>query len=241
MTSKDETSLQIIATQGVWYRLLTTAFGSFFILFGAICFLAAVFVPSPPVGSNLYAIPWILMLSIIILAPSRNIILHFIFRKISHSNFLSLVHFGRILTSAVIISGLCLLIIGFLSLKGSLVLISFGLFFTYSSIYVIFSEPLTYKGEIRLLFELLLTNSENFENRQPYLKEISKIVENQLKIGNIEAPHNELFYYFNVELLKGTDIQNDLRNIEAWIVDKKTSFFESLGEGHILYLLSSLH
>jgi len=63
---------------------------------------------------------------------------------------------------------------------------------------------------------------------RPYLITISKKVENQLKIGNIKVPHNEFVYYFNMELLKGTNIQNDLKCIEAWMSDKKTLCFESL-------------
>jgi hypothetical protein len=228
MTSKDETGLQIIAIQGAWYRLLNAAFGSFLSLFGTIAFMAAIFITPLPVGSNLYAIPWILMLLVALLALLRNKIIYFIFGKISHSSFLSLVYSGRIVTYILVISACSFFIIGLLGNNVPSGLVSIGLFFTWLTMFLIFSEPLTYAGEIRLLFELLLANLDNFENRQPYLRTISKIVENQLKIGNIKVPHNEFVYYFNIELLKGTDIQNDLRNIESWIVDKKTLCFESL-------------
>jgi hypothetical protein len=228
MTPEDETGLQVIAIQRTWRRLVNAAFGFFSFLIGTISFMAAIFVTPLPVGNNLYAIPWILMLLVVVLALLRNKILHFIFGKISHSSFLSLVYFGQIVTYIVAISGFSFFIIGLLSINAKLTLVSFGLFFTYAPIFLIFSEPLTYTGEIRLLFGLLLANLDNFENSQPYLRTISKKLENQLKIGNIKVPHNEFVYYFNMELLKGTNIQDDLRNIESWIVDKKTSCFESL-------------
>jgi len=230
MTSKDKTDLEIIATQRLQFRLLNATFGVISFLLGTSSFMGAIFVTPLSAGNNLYAIPWILMGIIAILALSRNIIIESIFRKISHSSFLSLIYSGKIATYIVLISGLSFFILGLLIINARLILVSFGLFFIYVPIFLTFSEPLTYVGEIRLLFELLTTNLDDFENRQPYLRTISKKVENQLKIGNIKVPHNEFIYYFNKELLKGKDIQNDLKNIEAWIVDKKTSCFESLSK-----------
>jgi len=228
MTSKDETDLQIIATQNVWYRLVNAALESFNSLFVSVFFMIAIFLTPPPVGDNVYYIPWVFMIVTVVLVLSRNKILHFIFRKISHSKFLKLVHFGRIVHYILIIFGFSFLIIGLLITNVRLFSFSFGLLFTWIMMFSTFSEPLTYIGEIRLLFELLLTNIDNFEKRQPYLRLISKEVENQLKIGNIKVPHNEFVYHFNMELFKGTDIKNDLRNIEAWLVDKETPCFESL-------------
>jgi hypothetical protein len=228
MTSKDETGLQMISIQGAWYRLLNATFGSITFLFGAIAFMAAIFITPLPVESNLYAIPWILMVIAALLALLRNIILQLVFRKISHSRFLSLVHFGRIVNYILVISVCSFFIISLLGINVILGVVSLGLFCIWAPIFLIFSEPLTWAGEIGLLFRLLLTNLDNFEKRQPYLRTISKKVENQLKIGNIKVPSNEFVYYFNMELFKGTDVQNDLKNIEAWMVDKKTPCFESL-------------
>jgi len=166
MTSKDETDLQIIATQKAWYRLLNAAFGSLSFLFGTIAIMAAIFITPLPVESNLYAIPWILMLIAASLALSRNIILQFVFRKISHSRFLSLVYYGRIVNYILVISACSFFIIGVLGINVMLGVVSLGLFFIWAPIFLIFSEPLTYAGEIRLLFELLHTNLDNFENRQ---------------------------------------------------------------------------
>lgn len=228
MTSKEKISEKIIATQRTLYILLNAAYGSFCSLFVAIFFMIAVFVTPPSVGDNLYSIPWILMMVVIPFILLRNRILYFIFGKISHSKFLKLVHFGRIVHYILIIFGFSFFIVGLLITNFRLLSFSFGLFFTWSIIFLTFSDPLTHTGEIRLLFELLFANLDDFENRQQYLRTISKKVENQLKIGNIKVPHNELVYYFNMKLLKGTNIQNDLRNIEAWMINTRTSCFKSL-------------
>lgn len=230
MTSKDETSLQIIASQKAWYRLVNAVFVGFSALIGTIVFISVIFVPPPPTGDNLYNIPWGFITLFVLLALLRNRILHFVFRKIPHSYFLSLVHYGRISNYILLLSGFFSLIIGIGMNNAQLTLFSFGTFFMWLPIFSIFSEPLTYAGEIRLLFESLLTNIDNFEKRQPYLKTISKKVESQLRMGNIKVPQNEFVYYFNMMLFKGTDIKNDLKNIEAWMVDKKTPCFESLGK-----------
>jgi hypothetical protein len=228
MTSTDETGLQIIAIQGAWYRFFNAAFESFLSLVGTIAFMAAIFITPLPSNNNLYALPFIFMVLVPILALLRNKIIYFIFKRISHSTFLELVYFGRQAAIVLFISAIFFLTIGVLGNNAHLGLGSIGLLCTWFSLVLIFSGPLTYGGEIRLLFESLLANLDNFEKRQPYLMTISKKVENQLKTGNIKVPHNELVYYFNMELLKGTDIQKDLGNMEAWIVDKRTSCFESL-------------
>ena len=208
--------------------LLNTLLGIFFSFFAAIFFMTAIYVTPPPAGDNVYAIPWVFMLVTAVLAISRNKILHFIFEKISHSKFLKLVHFGRTIHYILIISGVFLLIISPLINNFRLFFFSLGLLSTWLIMFSTFDEPLTYIGKIRLLFELLLANLGNFENRQPYLRTISRIVENQLRMGNIKVPYNEFVYYLNIELLKGTLDQNDLKNIEAWLVDKGTPCFESL-------------
>jgi hypothetical protein len=228
VTSKDKTGLEIIAIQRALNRLLNAIFGVFSFLIGTSAFMAAIFVTPLPASNNLYAIPWILMGTITVLALSRNIIIGRIFRKISRSRFLSLVYFGRIATYIIAIFGVSFFIIGLLSIHASLVLFSVGLFFNCFPIFLIFSEPMTYAGEIRLLFELLLVNLNNYENRQPYLRTISKKLENQLKIANVKVPYYEFIYHFNKELLKGTDIWNDLRNIESWMIDKRNPCFDSL-------------
>jgi len=208
--------------------LLNTLLGIFFSFFAAIFFMTAIYVTPPPAGDNVYAIPWVFMLVTAVLAISRNKILHFIFEKISHSKFLKLVHFGRTIHYILIISGVFLLIISPLINNFRLFFFSLGLLSTWLIMFSTFDEPLTYIGKIRLLFELLLANLGNFENRQPYLRTISRIVENQLRMGNIKVPYNEFVYYLNIELLKGTLDQNDLKNIEAWLVDKGIPCFESL-------------
>lgn len=103
-----------------------------------------------------------------------------------------------------------------------------GIIFFYLSLFLIFSHPLTYEGEMKILFGLLEANLNDFENRQSFLKIVSRKVENQLKLGNIRVPHNDLIYYFNMSLMRGLNVTDDLKNIESWITDKKTSCFESL-------------
>jgi len=228
MTSKAETVLQMIAPQKAWLRLLNAVFGFFCTLMGTSAFMVAIFITPPPVGNIVYAIMWIPIIVTIFLALLRNIILQFIFRKIPHSSFLSLVDFGKIVNYIIIASASLFFLIGAGIPSVALIGVAFGLVFYWVPMFLIFSDPLTHAAETRLLFELLVTNLDNFEKRQLYLRTISKKVENQLKIGNIKVPNNEFVYYFNMKLLQGTDIKNDLTNIESWIVDKKTPCFDSL-------------
>lgn len=210
-------------------RLLIAFFGGFLsTLFGAVFFMMAILVTPPPASSNVYAILWGIVVFVIGLALFRNIILRFIFRKISHSNFQSLIGLGRQVSYSVVILWGLLFVLGLLTTNSTLLAVSFGLFFMWLPIYFIFSGPLTDAGEIGLLFELLRANMDNFEERQPYLTIVSRKVENQFKLGNIKVPQNEFVYYFNMELLKGTDVKEDLKSIESWIVDKKTPCFNSL-------------
>jgi hypothetical protein len=234
MTSTNETGPQIINVQTAWYRLFSTFFGSFLFFFGTALLMDAIYevVPAPPTGSIVNAIPWFLVMGFALLAIFRNDIINFIFGKISHSSFLSLVHFGRIVNYILIISSGSFFLIGILVntlIKNEVLFIfSLGIISVWVSLTFVFSGPLTYAGEIRLLFELLTVNLSNYENRQPYLRTISKKVENQLKVGNIKVPQYEFVYYFNMELLNGINVQNDLRNIESWLVDKENPCFESL-------------
>lgn len=228
MPHKEETGLQAVATQNDWYMLLNASFGWFCYLLGTSAFIAAMFVTQPPIGDVLYSAMWIPLIAVVTLALLRNKILKFLFGKIPHSSFLSLVNVGKVTNYAVLICASFFFVAGIASNNVRVVAFSVGLFLTWFPIYLIFSEPLTSAGETNLLFELLAANIDNFEKRQPYLIRISRKVEGQLGVGNIKVPRYEFVYYFNMELLKGTQILDDLKRIESWMVDKNTPVFESL-------------
>jgi len=228
MNAKDETGLQIIATHKAWQILLNILLGLIFFFFAFSFFIAAIFVVPPPIGDKVYFIPWILWVVVTLLALLRNKILAFIFEKIPRSTFLSLIDFGRALTYTMFLYWGLFFIAGLLSHSNVFAFFSLGLLSLWFPIYLIFSMPLTPEGEAKLLFKLLFTNIDNFEKRQLYLKKIAKAIENQLKKGNIKVSSNEFVYYFNIELLKGKNIRDDLKVIESWMVNKKTPCFESL-------------
>ena len=80
-----------------------------------------------------------------------------------------------------------------------------------------------------MLFEGLFASLNNVLKRQYYLKRISKIIENLLKIGNIQVSSDDLIYHVNKKLMEtNEDISNDLRNIQAWMLGRQRTCLDSL-------------
>lgn len=177
MKSSNGNVIRFIAQQSATQRILFAIFEFPASLFGITGLLAAIVIPAPPVGSNLYGVIWFIVFSFVLLALLRNLLLRTLFSKISRSSLLSLVYSGRKFNYFLIILGAASFIIGLATAMVPLADFGLGIIFIYFSLYLIFSGPLTDEGETRILFGLLIANLDDFESRQQYLKTVSKKVE----------------------------------------------------------------
>lgn len=96
----------------------------------------------------------------------------------------------------------------------------FSFIFLYFPIYV-FGNAITDSGEIRIAFESLFSNLHNFKQRQKWMKKIFRKLEKKLKLGNMEVSSDKLIYYCNLKLMNSEDIQNNLRDIERWMLGEQ--------------------
>ena len=96
MVSTERTEVQFISEHRARREMLNAVVGLFAGMFGTAFFLVA-FVGSPPsTGADVYyALMWIIAFALVVLALLRNVVVSIIFRRTSHSTFLSLVYFNR--------------------------------------------------------------------------------------------------------------------------------------------------
>ena len=162
-----------------------------------------------------------------IVAVRRNHILEWIFKRISHEGYLQFAFVWKTFP-------LFIFVISFYLWLNSLryptyLLFSLTFLFLFMPLYFIFEHPLSYEGEVQILFEGLFSSLDNFHKRQYYMREISKIIENLLKIGNIQVSSSDLIYHLNKKLLEtNEDISNDLRDIQAWMLGRQRTCLDSL-------------
>lgn len=235
MAVKSKFGAQILMEQTRKQRIVNAFFAFALTFFGyaaIVGFLLEynVMSPSPSIEGVLISLAVFSASTVALLsALYRNRIVRFIFEHVSRSTFLSITFIGRIVHFTVCLVAVVLFALGSVQ-SNFLGSISLVIFFLYSPIYIIFSEPFAENGETRILFQQLDSSLTDYEGRQQWLRKISKRVEKHLRIANIKVPHNEFVFYFNMELLKGMDVQNYLRDIESWLVEKKTSCFEALSK-----------
>jgi len=95
--------------------------------------------------------------------------------------------------------------------------------------YYLFKFDVTSEEEIIILFENLLSNLDHFSRRNVFWRKISKKIEEVLKTGNIEVSKDDLIYYFNDKRWEtNSNITNQLRDIELWLLDKRRTCFDSI-------------
>lgn len=163
-----------------------------------------------------------------IMALCRNYILEWVFRKISHESYLQFAIFWQIMFPILVIAISFLL--WFIAPRDPIYLLSLLTFlFVSMALYFIFERPLSHDGMVQVLFEGLFSSLDNFPRRQYYLKKISKIIENLLKMGNIQVSSGDLIYHINKKLLEtDEDVSNDLENVRAWMLGRQRTCLDSL-------------
>lgn len=194
--------------------------GTFFVLLVQLMFAASNF--------SVFLILWLFFpILLTIVALLRNRIIERVFRRLSHDGIFQFAIFWNSYPLIVIAFSFFL---GLMALRDPLYLLSSLSFLLLSiPLYFIFEHPLSQEGAVQILFEGLFSSIDDFPRRQYYWKKISKIIENLLRIGNIQVSSNDLIYHFNKKLLEtNEDISDGLRSIQAWMLGEQRTGLDSI-------------
>jgi hypothetical protein len=162
-----------------------------------------------------------------ILVASRNRILEWFFNKASHQSYLELAIFMKNYPFFSVAGAFVIGINAFREPMALFVALSF--LFLSLPLYYIFERPLTGEGRVQILFDGLFESLDNFTRRQYYWEKISEMIEKRLKVGNIKVMSSDLIHQFNKTLLETPkDVSNDLRNIQAWMLGRQRTCFDSI-------------
>jgi len=209
------------------------AFLSFFLAFmGGIAFVAEVALLKFPIN-NIFvflAILFVFPITITIIAVLRNRILVRIFNSFSAYAYLRFAKFWRYYFFIVFITVVTTIVLAQIFYNNAFIVISPALIFgLFTPFYFIFEFSLTYEGEIRILFANLLLSLNHFKRRNIFWERIAGKIQGLLRTGNIDVSKDDLIYYFNLKLWEtNDDITNQLRSIEAWLLDRQRSCCEPI-------------
>ncbi len=159
----------------------------------------------------------------------RNRLLEKVFNRVSSNAYLGLskfwITFNFINITAILATGVFGIVNNNLEFK-LLPLILLGFL---TPFYFVFQYSLTFEGEIRILFENLLSNLDHFSKRNIFWNQIAEKIERLLEKGNIEISKDDLTYHFNAKLWQTKDdITPQLKDIESWLLDRQSSCFDSI-------------
>jgi hypothetical protein len=104
--------------------------------------------------------------------------------------------------------------------NAALSLFSFGITFLILPFNLLFTDFISDENLTNICFEALKDTLDDYEERQKWFLRIGKIVENRLEIAGIRASSNNFIFHFNVELLKGNKIDEDLKCVHMWLADE---------------------
>jgi len=153
----------------------------------------------------------------------RNRLIIKIFHRISHLNFLRLTNLVRYIGMAIIFA-----VFGFgLDVQFGLNILPLETMTWIIPIFILsvpletmFSETPTEKGKIRIEFEQVFINLDDFSKRQKWITKAFKRLEYLLREGNIKVSHDKMVYRTNL-LMESDDTEGNLRNIERWILSQQ--------------------
>jgi hypothetical protein len=175
MAVKSKFGAQILMEQTRKQRIVNAFFAFALTFFGyaaIVGFLLKynVMSPSPSIEGVLISLAVFSASTVALLsALYRNRIVRFIFEHVSRSTFLSITFIGRIVHFTVCLVAVVLFALGSVQ-SNFLGSISLVIFFLYSPIYIIFSEPFAENGETRILFQQLDSSLTDYEGRQQWLR-----------------------------------------------------------------------
>lgn len=182
----------------------------------------------PTMNFGIFIILWLLFPTLFtVVALFRNRILERLFRKLSHDGIFRFAVFWKSYLFFILVLSF---FFGFYTFHDPLFPLSLLAFLLLClPLYFIFEHPLSNEGAVRILFEGLFSSFNDFPMRNYYWKKISKIIENLLRIGNIHVSSNDLIFHFNKKLLEtNEDISDDLRSIQAWMLNERRTCLDSI-------------
>jgi hypothetical protein len=218
------------AIQGHRILLITLAFTWSF--FGGLGFVLEVGLLGFPISNLAVFLTLWLPFPILITGISlyRNRILKNIFNAVSSYTYLKFSRFWQLYNNIILTATILSIVLGFafpnnLGIK----LLPLPIFVLFMPFRYIFELSLTYEGEVRILFENLLLSINLFSERNIFWKQIAEKIRLLLERGNIEISKDDLIYHFNAKLWETKDdVTAQLKDIEAWLLDRKTSCFDSI-------------
>jgi len=199
---------------------------------GGVGFVAELGLLHVPISNTFVFLFSLLIFPVIITAIAlyRNRILEKIFNRVSSNTYLESAKFWKSFHYLVLIVTIIAIFLGFgLPSNLNIKILALPILGLLLPLYYIFSFSLTSVGEIRILFENLLSNLNHFSRRNIFWEQIAGKIERLFEIGNIEVSKDDLIYYFNDKLWETKeDITIQLRDIEASLINKQSPSFDSI-------------
>jgi hypothetical protein len=228
MASEGKTKVQFVRKYTKFDILVSELIVIPYALVGGTFFVLLFLLTFPTNNFGIFLILWLFFpILLAIVALYRNRILERVFRRISHYGYLQFASTWQIFPFFVVAISFFWGLYTFHDPRYFLLSLTF--LFLCIPLYFIFDSPLTYEGRVQILFEELFSSLNNYPERQPYWKKISKIIERLLKIGNIQISSNDLIFHFNKKLLEtNDDISDNLRRIQAWMLGTQRTCLDSI-------------
>jgi hypothetical protein len=227
MASKGKTKPQFVREASKSELLALTLISSSSALLGGGLLVVLLLLEYPNFNFDISLALWLLFpISFGLIAVSRNRILKRTFNWLSYDGCLYSPYFWkRIFPLLEFVFSFYFFLSAFRDVRYLLVALSF--IFLSIPFYFIFESSLSMRGWVQSLFEGLFSSFNNYFKLQYYWRSISKTIEGLMEIGNIQLSSNELIFEFNRKLLEtNEDISNDLRSIEAWMLNERRTVLD---------------
>ena len=107
--------------------------------------------------------------------------------------------------------------IGIIVSNATLILFAFGTLVLIIPLYLLFVNFISEDHLADICFEALIDTMDDYEDRQIWFSRISEMVVRRLRIAGIKASASDFVFHFNMELLKGNKIDEDLKCVHNWL------------------------
>jgi len=227
MSLGDITIENSIEIWGILHILTSVAVTFVFTLFGISSLVTAIYYPKEfPTNDILPTICWLSTIAYTFLISFRNRIIKKIFMKTTPHKLLEFTYVLKTIVKVLVV--ICFLTL-FLLLAVPIEIYDFTrifvLFFSfyllYAPFFLMLASAITDSGEIRIVFEVFFSNINNFKQRQKWMKKFFKKLEEKLKKANMKVSSDKLIYHCNFKLMKSESIENNLKDIERWMLGEQ--------------------
>jgi len=226
MSLEEITIENSVETWNIVKILLYAIFTFIYAFFGIIALVVTIVYPAPTPKTDLYfVIVWVSILAYTALMFFRNFIIKRIFVRIAPHIFIEFTYALERISKILLISfGLSFFLLIAVPIE---IFDSQRIFFTIFSFCLLyipffsFSYAISVSGEIRIIFNELVLNLNNFDKRQKWLKRFFEKLKGKMKKGNMKVTTDKLIYYSNMKLLNSEEIQKNLRELGRWMLGEK--------------------